>query len=110
MNAKKDIQTLCIRILREPDEGKNGRELAIVQYIVGGQAYSPELTNREVYHDRIDRKRKYGKNKGLKWADVEYIRQNMPEILRLLSQPTFDQKRPLSGQEAAAGDTSNSDR
>lgn len=93
MSDKKDIQTLIIRILRTPDEGVNGRELAVVQYVVGGQSYAPELTNREVYFDRVDRKKKYGKNKGLKWADVEFVRRNMPDILRLLSMNTFVPKK-----------------
>ncbi len=105
MSDKKDIQMLMIRVLRKPDEGKKGKELAIVQYVVGGQAYPPEVVNREVYYDTFTRMKKYGKNKGLKWGDVEYLNQNMPEVLRLLAQTTFAPKRHGSGQEAAAGDT-----
>lgn len=107
MSDKKDIQTLIIRILRTPDEGVNGRELAVMQYVVGGQAYAPELINREVYFDKIDRKKKYGKTKGLKWADVHFI-QAHPEILDLIAQRTPAAKQVVSGQEAASGDDSNS--
>ncbi len=110
MSDKKDIQSLIIRILRTPEEGMNGRELAVMQYVVGGQAYSPELVNREVYFDKIDRKKKYGKTKGLKWADVHFIASHSADILNLIAQRTPAPKQIVSGQEAASGDDSNSER
>jgi len=107
MNDKKDIQTLIIRILRTPDDGVNGRELAVLQYVVGGKAYPPELINREVYFDKIDRKKKYGKTKGLKWVDIHFILEH-PEILDLISQRMPISSQVVSGQDAASGESSNS--
>lgn len=98
-----------LRVLRAV-EGNRGIEIAVVQYVKDGRAFSPQLEAREKYVDRIDRKLKMGKVKGLKWGDWKFLTSS-PELMMeieelLLDQPVRSREKPpaVSGQDRAAND------
>lgn len=111
--VKKNFEKQTIRILRAvPPEKDRGIELAIIRWLSDGNAHVPQLVGQEVYTDRLDRKRKYGKVKGLKWGDWKFLTetpQRIEEISDLLmdmgpgATRRHEQRRP-SGQDAAAND------
>jgi hypothetical protein len=96
----KNIDVHVVKILR-PCEGDRGTEIAVVRYVVDGRAYPPVLINREVYVDRIDRKRKYGKLKGFKWADVVFLRDNIAKVVDLMVElPSREGRAAAAGADA----------
>lgn len=84
---QRDIQKEVIKIYRTPAEGERGTEIAVVRWITDGKASAPQLVNQEVYIDRLDKKRKHGKMKGLKWGDWKFLTEKperVEEITELL--------------------------
>lgn len=102
-----DFEKVTIKVLR-PVEGDRGTELSIVRWIKNGRAFAPQLVNQEVYTDRLDKRRRHGKIKGLKWADLKFIIERKDEILEILLDLTGASQdraaRASSGQDAAAND------
>lgn len=97
-----------LRILRAV-EGTKGIEIAVVYYVKDGQAFSPQLEAREKYVDRLDKKLKMGKVKGLKWGDWKFLTETperIREITELLWDGMRDKPRPpaVAPQERAAND------
>lgn len=80
----KHFEKQVIKILRSVAVGAKGTEIAVVRWITDGTAYSPQLINQEVYFDRVEKKVKYGKMKGLKYGDWQLIMKHRDEIETLL--------------------------
>ena len=103
---QKNIETHVVKIFRAV-EGDRGLELAVVQFIVDGNATAPQLVNREVYVDRLDRRRKYGKTKGLRWLDWKFLTET-PERIKEVAALLLDAPKGWGRRDtakAAAADT-----
>lgn len=100
----KDFQKETIKIFRTPEEGGKGTEIAVVRWIVDGRAFNPQLSNQEIYFDKVDRKRKFGKLKGFNLADWLFIMQHKDEIEALLKDSAFKKPPPVDTQSRAAND------
>lgn len=95
-----------IKVFRAADPEKKMTEISVIRWIKDGRGFSPQLVNQEVYIDKIDKKVKNGKIKGLKAADFALILEHREEITELLSDHFTPERTRVDTQKKAANDES----